>query len=151
MTENEYMYEVSGNDVMPAFDLITDPYAFQVDDPTDPDQLIGNVDIYYAGVDLLGRTGADEFFNRTEKTFLPVAWILTVRWGDRWETTSGHTAEQAMFRMLQEVVDGGMCLHCNLPTAVVRDFEDDLDRDHVCWYQFDPELKKFRRSCEGEE
>jgi hypothetical protein len=56
---------------------------------------------------------------------------------------------RAIFRLLDEVVDGGTCQHCHRPTG----FEESMDPmpldKLVCWYQWDPSTKKFQRGCAG--
>lgn len=139
-------------DVIPARQLVPELCLdFVVPEDAAAEQLVGDRTVFDAGIALLTRTGADEVFVRLSADQKPTAWVVSARWGEHWESTAGNTAEQAMVRMLQDTVDGGLCSHCRKVTGIARDFRDDLTDDHVCWYQFDPELKLFRRSCEGEE
>lgn len=58
--------------------------------------------------------------------------------------------DQAIYELAEKVVDGGICQHCSRPTGFTADYSDDMPLDElICWYRFDPELKTFRRSCEG--
>jgi hypothetical protein len=103
-----------------------------------------------AAVDLLGRTGADEVQLRYSDDEKPVVWMAIARWRDRWEAAAAMTPARALFRLLDEVVDGGQCQHCNRPTGFSPDL-DALPLDAlICWYQWDPELRTFRRGCAGD-
>jgi hypothetical protein len=60
---------------------------------------------------------------------------------------------QALFALCDTLMDGGTCQHCGKPTGFVADTERQLDEElgspFVCWYRWDPELRTFRRKCEG--
>ena len=55
----------------------------------------------------------------------------------------------AVFRLCDQVIDGGTCTHCNRPTGFTPDLDPMPLDDIVCWYQWDPELSEFRRGCAG--
>lgn len=111
-----------------------------------------------AAVDMLGRTGAKETQIRYHDDQDPTIWIAAASWSVMyvgpithcvWRTGSGLTPEDALYDLMETVLDGGTCTHCQRFTQV--------ERDHTaaaipggCLYAFDPELKKFRRSCEGD-
>lgn len=138
-------------DIIPARNLVPEAFAdLEVDDYEDPSQLLGDMELINACTNLLGRTGCDEYATRVSKDEHPIVFIFMARWGDHWEAMAGTKLSQAVFRMAQHIVDGGLCVHCQKPTGVDRDFADELDTEHICWYQMDPELKRFRRSCEGD-
>jgi hypothetical protein len=62
------------------------------------------------------------------------------------------TPWRATFRLAEAVLDGGHCRHCHKMTAVDDKPADDLlaaTGEIVCFYRYDPELRTFRRSCEG--
>lgn len=102
-----------------------------------------------AAVELLGRTGADEFQVRYCDEEKPVVWIAAARWGDIWEAAAGMNPLFAVFRLCDQVIDGGHCVHCNRPTGFAAEL-DQMPLDKlVCWYQWDPERSTFRRGCEG--
>jgi hypothetical protein len=103
-----------------------------------------------AAVDLIGRTGADEVQLRYSDDEKPVVWMAVARWRDHWEAAAAMTPARALFRLLDEVIDGGQCKHCNRPTGFSPDL-DALPLDAlICWYQWDPELQTFRRGCAGD-
>jgi len=106
-----------------------------------------NDDLMVAAVDLLGRTGAGEFQVRYCEEEQPVIWMAAGRWGKNWQAAGALSPLTAVFRLLDEVIDGGMCKHCGRPAG----FEPSIDpmplNDMVCWYQYDPGTKKFVRGC----
>jgi hypothetical protein len=53
----------------------------------------------------------------------------------------------AVFRLCDEVIDGGQCTHCRKPAGFEPSIETMPLNQFVCWYQWDPELKTFRRGC----
>ena len=70
--------------------------------------------------------------------------------GGRWEVAAAANPVRAALRLCEQLVDGGMCTHCNRPAGLEPDSIDAMPlNDLVCWYQYDPELKTFRRGCEG--
>lgn len=118
---------------------------------------------FMAAVDLLGRTGSktfemrfsepEEMSNRVGKG--PVVWMAIGEWvrdGKVVYEVGAHTNPLvALFRLLDTVVDGGMCTYCGKPTGFSED-ADVMPLDEMfCWYQWDPERKKFRRGCEGDD
>lgn len=103
---------------------------------------------FVAAVDLIGRTGADEFQIRYCKEEKPVIWMAAARWMNIWDTAAAMDPLRAVFRLCDTVIDGGSCTHCKRPSGFSPDI-DELPLDKlVCWYQWDPELATFRRGCE---
>jgi len=108
-----------------------------------------------AAVDLIGRTGAESFRIQFADEEEPVVWFAVASWKrdgkEVYDAGAGMDARMAIFRLCDQVIDGGQCQHCNRPTG----FEESADpmplNELVCWYQYDPELKTFRRGCEGNE
>jgi hypothetical protein len=101
-----------------------------------------------ACVDMVRRTGANTVQVRYSDDEQPIVWMGVACYPrNRYEMAAGPTPEQALFRLLERLVDGGQCQHCTKPTGITDDFDAMPLTGHVCWYQFDPELKTFRRGC----
>lgn len=116
-------------------------------------------DKFKAAIEMLGRTGSDEFQIRYCEEEEPTIWMAAAHWPyqeglvpEHWDAAGGMTPWSALLRLMEATMDGGTCTHCHRPTSV-----DDKPTDailgateaFICWYRFDPELKTFRRSCEG--
>lgn len=99
-------------------------------------------------IDMVGHTGSESCQIRYSDDDQPVIWMAVGKWGDRHEVGAATDPVTAAFRLLETVVDGGTCTHCKKPTGITQDFDDMPMETLVCWYQYDPELKKFRRGCE---
>ncbi len=100
-----------------------------------------------AAVDLVGRTGAAEFQIRYCEEEKPVIWTAAACWRGRWEAAGAMNPLDAVFRLLELVVDGGTCKHCKRP-AGFDPGTDSMPLDElVCWYQYDPGTKKFAKGC----
>lgn len=109
-----------------------------------------------AAVAMLGRTGAEEFQLRHSPDGpddeRPITWTALASWGDnRWECAASMDPLVAVFRLCDQVIDGGQCAHCRKPTGFVADIEPTIMNQFVCWYQWDPERNTFRRGCEGDD
>jgi hypothetical protein len=116
------------------------------DDPTIPQ--------FLAAVDLIGRTGARDFEFRLsepdeELSGRPVfVSIASYRGGMGWDAGAGATPLASVERLLDQLLDGGQCTHCHRPTGVAHNLGPMPLAEQVCWYQYDPELKTYRRACE---
>ena len=114
-----------------------------------------------AAIDLLRRTGMSFFELRYSDENYPVVWMAVAGWltdrrgrpvahgrPNKFEAAGALTPELAVYRLCDVVIDGATCAHCGRPTG----FETSLDSmplpEHICWYQYDPELDIFRRGCE---
>jgi hypothetical protein len=116
--------------------------------PKKPKNNMENDARFIAGVDLIGRTGAEEFrIQYCEEEAPPVIWMASASWNGIWEVGASTNPLTAVFRLLDEVIDGAICTHCERPSG----FEPSTDpmplSTHVCWYQYDPSTKKFARGC----
>lgn len=103
---------------------------------------------FMAAVDLIGRSGADNFQIRYCEEETPTVWVAAAKWGEVWEVGASTAPLEALFRLCAQVLDGGMCKHCGRPSGFVPDLEPAPAPELVCWYQWDPELETFRRGCE---
>jgi hypothetical protein len=110
-----------------------------------------------AGVDLIRRTGAVNcrIGYSDPDDGEPIVWYACCTYpNDISEAAGGLDPEIAVLRLCERLVDGGECVHCNQVTVFEENFEDvsfyDLISNNMfCVYGWDPELKTFRRGCEG--
>ena len=118
--------------------------------------------VFMAALDLLRRTGASSFQIRYQDDEQPTVWIAVGEWKTtdgmptpdgadiRHEAAGALHARTALLRLLEQVLDGGKCMHCQRPSGMEADSIDTMPANElICWYQYDPELKTFRRGCEG--
>jgi hypothetical protein len=104
-----------------------------------------------ACIDLIRRSGSKTFELRYSDDEEPTVWMAIGKWGDQFEAAGAMTPIRALVRLLEAVIDGGRCNHCERPTAVSDDWQGQFPmEEQVCWYIYDPEMKTFRRGCEGE-
>jgi hypothetical protein len=105
---------------------------------------------FLAAVAMVQRTGSSQFQLRWSDDEEPTVWFAVALYPDgRWDTAAGRNPWVAVSRLLETVIDGGFCTHCRRPTGLDPDSLDTMPlNDLVCWYQYDPELKTFRRGCE---
>lgn len=103
-----------------------------------------------AGVDLIKRTGAEEFQIRYCEEKQPVVWMAAARWPGRhrgWEAAGAMNPLNAVYRLLDQVIDGGTCKHCGRPSGF-EPSADPMPLDKlVCWYQYDPSTRTFAKGC----
>lgn len=103
-------------------------------------------------VDLLMRCGALMFQLRYSDDDQPVVWMAVAMFtGDRWDVAAGMTPLAAVLRLADQVIDGGTCTHCSRPTGCDHDAAggDSPFNQLICWYRWNPELRTYRRTCEG--
>lgn len=130
--------------------------------PTDPDAAASSVtfapidgvdgaDVLTACVGLFPRLGASSFESRYSDDEEPVVWMALAHFPTgKFEVDAARSPQLAAWRLAERLVDGGHCMHCHRPTGITLDIGQQLAPQLVCWYQYDPELKRFRRSCEGD-
>lgn len=108
-------------------------------------------DLVPAMTEMLHRMGATGAQIRYSDEQAPIVWMAVAEFeGPLYQACGGLSPEAAFFRLLELLVDGGHCTHCHRPTGVTLDISQQLIPELVCWYQYDPELKTFRRGCEGD-
>lgn len=128
-----------------------------------------------AAVDMIGRTGATQVQIRYSDDEVPVVWFLVAAYKSAetrtknrrsgnpaqrgapdapelvYESASASNPIEASYRLLERLLDGGVCQHCGRPSGVNRDWQDEMPASQlICWYTYDPEIRKFRRACEGD-
>ena len=118
-----------------------------------------------AAIDLLGRTGAENVEIRYSDPAEdgddgPVVWMAVARYPAtmphlepgviRYEVDAAMTPAGAVLRLAERLIDGGECTHCHRPTIFDADPLGAGALDAIgCVYRFDPELRTYRRTCEG--
>jgi hypothetical protein len=105
---------------------------------------------FLAGVKMVERTGSSQFQLRWSDDEEPTVWFAVAIYPDkRWDTAAGHNPFVAVARLLETLIDGGTCKHCGRPTGLDPTSLETMPMNKlICWYQYDPELKTFRRGCE---
>lgn len=109
-----------------------------------------------AAVEFLRRTGAKQIQIRYSDDEKPVVWFIVAVFDGRnpakingWEVDASDNPLRAALRLCERLADGGQCVHCKRPVGFEPDLLQRMPADKVvCWYQYDPELKVFRRGCE---
>lgn len=114
-----------------------------------PGPAIPHDDRLVAALDLIGRTGAKNVSVRWHDEEQPTAWIVVGEWPAGHEAGGGMSPAAAAMQLADQVVSA--CAHCGRPAGVTEEWTKEMPLAHVvCWYVYDPETKRFRRSCEGE-
>lgn len=106
---------------------------------------------FVGAVDLIRRCGATRYEMRyTDETVKPIAWIAVAIFPkDRYECAAAFDPEQAVFRLCEQLVDGGQCIHCKRPSGFTEDSMTDVEMQLlVCWYYWNPIAGQFVRSCQ---
>lgn len=119
---------------------------------------------YLAAVDLLARVGAKNYrVGHTDTDDQPVIWHATVELRQyygmafvrHYECAAAMDGVTATLRLAERLIDGGMCTHCGRMTVFSADPDTTAEEAMTgalggCLYAYDPELRTFRRSCEGD-
>ena len=99
-----------------------------------------------ASIDFIGRTGADSVQVRYSDDEEPTVWFVVAQFDDRAEVDAALTPLRAALRLCERLADGGKCAHCGRPCGLEPDMLWTMPLNElICWYQYDPELKTFRR------
>jgi hypothetical protein len=123
--------------------------------PTSPASGLPDEPFFLACVDMVGRTGAKTWEIREsepEHKGSPKVWVAIAgytshgKWAHLVDASLAPT--NAVFKLLEQAVDGNECQHCKRPAGITADFKGMPVPEAICWYQFDPELSSFRRGCE---
>lgn len=105
---------------------------------------------FQATVDVIRRTGAKSFEIRYSDDSEPTVWMAIAGYPEaRWEAAGGMDPLTAVWRLAELLLDGGQCKHCGRPSGISENWKGTMPLGGlICWYIYDPETKKFRRSCE---
>lgn len=136
---------------MPAFKAMD--FKLAVEDPR-----------YLAAIELIERNGAREIQIRYDDEQNPIVFVVVAGFSIINEKPSGRgkiNAHQAggglnplsaIFALCHACMDRrGSCNHCGRNTMFDETFDPQPLENFYCWYQWDPELKTFRRGCEHRE
>jgi hypothetical protein len=106
---------------------------------------------FLAVLELLKKTGADGFQIRYDEEQDPIVWVAVATYKTGYQCDAGFTPLSAVMRLAERLGDGGTCAHCGKPTGLSWDWDQEHPAaEHICWFIYDPETQRFRRSCEGE-
>jgi hypothetical protein len=116
---------------------------------TDKDRLL-------AAIDFIRSWGARKVQVRYSDDEKPDLWMVAAFFdGKNRHSIKGMEVEvdltpvRAAMRLCERIADGRKCRYCNRPIGLEPDSLATMPLNQViCWYQYDPELKKIRRSCE---
>lgn len=119
-------------------------------------------------VDLIGRTGASNVQVRYSDDETPTVWLAVAEYpkqsavpnigGAGKSLRVKHLAETAaaldpvlaLYRLVELIVDGGQCTHCQRMTMLWESWTNpprDPASGEVCFHVYDPELAKFTIGC----
>lgn len=103
-----------------------------------------------AGIEFLRRAGAHQVQFRYSDDEAPTIWFTVFIAGNgKWDVDAGKDIEEAILRLCERLADGGQCVHCGRPSGLEYSSLGTMPlNESICWYQYDPELKTFRRGCE---
>jgi hypothetical protein len=124
-------------------------------------------DFITACVDMIGRTGATNWelrYDDNDGTGVTVWMCLATYDGvsvrsfgngiirevpTRHEVAAAMRPDQAAFRLVETLCDGGECQHCKRPTSMHTDAHVPVGlTEPFCNYIYNPERKAFVRGCE---
>ena len=117
---------------------------------------MSDADKLKAAMDFLRSIGAEHVRLRVSNDEEPEIWIVVAEYKgkNRLHIRGTHVeasldATRAAIRLCERLVDGSYCVHCEKRVAIEAELLAKMPFDHmICWYQYDPEMKVFRRSCE---
>jgi hypothetical protein len=118
---------------------------------------------YVAAIELIRRNGARELQLRYDNEQTPIVWVAVAGFSvvdgmpsqqgeiNAHQAAGGLDPLKAIFALCRACLDRrGVCTHCGRNTMFDEEFSPQPLEAFYCWYQWDPELKIFRRGCEGE-
>jgi hypothetical protein len=114
-----------------------------------------------AAIDVVRRTGADQFQIRYSDDEQPVVWMAVVGWrvnkdgvpaphgaGRAFEAAAAVQPDWAIYRLAEQIVDGGTCAHCGRPTGFNPDVAHEPLEAIICWWTWDPETSTYVQACQ---
>lgn len=108
---------------------------------------------FIAGMAVLRRTGINTFRigHTDDEDGAPIIWHCSGTWGTSSECDAALDPIEALMRLCERVIDGGLCAHCRRRTIFLPDhihLGEAIESVGGCVYAWDPELRVFRRGCE---
>lgn len=113
-----------------------------------------------AAVDVIRRTGAQSFQIRYSDDEQPVIWMAVVTWRINKdgipakhgahrasEAAAALAPDSAIYRLANQIIDGGQCAHCGRPAAFNEDVDHEPMGDVLCWWTWDPETSRYVQAC----
>lgn len=112
-----------------------------------------------AGTEMLGHLGSSSFemrYSEPELKNSPTVWIAIAHFDNFAappppQVAAGLAPLHALEKLLENLIDGGTCQHCGKPTLFYKEHTEMTEIALFCAYVYDPELKKYRRGCEGDD
>jgi hypothetical protein len=109
-----------------------------------------------AAIEFIRRCGASQVQVRYSDDEEPAVWFVVAKFDKKnsmgmtgFEVDASVNPVRAALRLCERLADGSKCTHCHRPVGLEPDSLLRMPFDRaICWYQYDPELKKFRRGCE---
>ena len=109
-----------------------------------------------AALKFIRRMGSSSVQIRYSDDEKPIVWFVIALFdGKNPAAIHGHEVHAAFspvdaaLGLCEKLADGGMCTHCRRPVGFEPELLVRMPADKlICWYQYDPELKTFRRGCE---
>jgi hypothetical protein len=119
---------------------------------------------FTAALDLVRRNGAREIQLRFDDEQKPIVWVAVAGFSiidgipagrgkiNAHQAGGGLDPLTALFSLCRACLDRhGLCVHCGRNTMFDESFSPQPFEAVYCWYKWDPEMKVFRRSCEGDD
>lgn len=114
-----------------------------------------------AAIDVIRRTGAESFQIRYSDDEQPVVWMAVVTWrvnrdgipakhgaGRASDAAAAIRPDLAVYRLAEQIVDGGTCAHCGKPAGFNPDVAHEPLGDLICWWTWDPETIEYTQACQ---
>lgn len=101
--------------------------------------------------DMIGRTGANFFQLRWHDDQEPVVWLALAGFKRDgrvvFDVGAGMAPLQAVYRLSESLIDGGLCTHCGRPSGVSLDPAEVILDEVICWYRYSDASHEFVRDC----
>jgi len=115
---------------------------------------VSEIDVQTATVDMIGRTGAKNLQIGYLDEIKPTAWVAMATFDRGHKTGSGLSLPEALWVLLEGLVDGGVCQHCHKVTTLLAPTEITGHPASValsaatCVYTYREDVKAIRPGCQ---